>query len=550
MVEAQPTWLSAEDPGGPSKLYYQFQALCTRALVAKKADSGALVCVPRAGVPLRFFEEAAEHSYPGDLGPYVETAIPAVVSGRQQERLLEVIIFDLDAGGLMNLSTSRPAEFAEEECTPFGKFKRSLEWPATAPLLECVTNFIAQGGDRLDGYFSALEVPDVPTGGSPVADGIPVEEEAATGVEAMLKQLLTQSEVTQRVVTGMQDRVASLDRLEARLQVLEKKGPLGATPKAAAAPQLFDTTPAGLTPQKQARLSQLASRGPGRLKDLGPTGQAGQFDATHLGGITVEPEEEEEEEGLAPEPGQGSALELLLASQTKILEKLVNAKASAQDPLNLLSSGVENEDVPRSSGIKGIAARQVLIDGFRKHPSKVVNLFRERLTLARRKGSLAELEPRDLWYHFQESVPLGSHKTLTYLAFLSAAMFEAQERGDLERLQMLVVLQSVFIEQAAHDGGSLRLAHLLTGLEDPPFSQTELHRTARAELPHGQLSDPRWVATQLAYLRDVETITDKSTKFRATAKPPDPADDLAPKRNPKWRPKKPKKNSEMAEEEA
>ena len=114
-------------------------------------------------------------------------------------------------------------------------------------------------------------------------------------------------------------------------------------------------------------------------------------------------------------------------------------------------------------------------------------------------------------------------------------MFEAQERGDFERLQMLVVLQAVFIEQAAHDGGSLRLAHLLTGLEDPPFSQTELHRTVRAELPHGQLSDPRWVATQLAYLRDVETVADKSTKFRSSsAKQSETVEDPAAKRAPKW----------------
>lgn len=210
----------------------------------------------------------------------------------------------------------------------------------------------------------------------------------------------------------------------------------------------------------------MAGRGPGKLKDLGPGGQ-------HRQDGTIEEAEEGEEEDGAPGQVQGSALEMLLASQTKILEKLVSAKASSQDPLNLLTSGVENEEAPRSSGIKGIAARQVPIDGFRKQPNKVVAIFRERLMLARRKGSISELEPRDLWY---KSVPLGSHKTLTYLAFLSAAMFEAQERGDFERLPMLVVLQAVFIEQAAHDGGSLRLAHLLTGLEDPPFSQTELHR--------------------------------------------------------------------------
>ena len=50
-----------------------------------------------------------------------------------------------------------------------------------------------------------------------------------------------------------------------------------------------------------------------------------------LGGTIEEAEEGEEEDG-AHGQVQGSALEMLLASQTKILEKLVSAKASSQDP--------------------------------------------------------------------------------------------------------------------------------------------------------------------------------------------------------------------------
>ena len=50
-------------------------------------------------------------------------------------------------------------------------------------------------------------------------------------LQGLLKQLLSQSEVTQRVVTGMRDRVASLETLETRLKALENKGPLGLRPK-------------------------------------------------------------------------------------------------------------------------------------------------------------------------------------------------------------------------------------------------------------------------------------------------------------------------------
>jgi len=198
---------------------------------------------------MRFFEEAAAHNYPGDIGPYTEATLPAVVGSRQNERLLETVIFDLDAGGLMNLSLDKPAEFAEEDCVIFGKFRRTVDWPASVPMVEAANNFVAQGGDRLEGYYSALEAPPLE-----VEEAVELSEAGEEpGVQGLLKQLLSQSEVTQRVVTGMRDRVASLETLEARLKTLENKGPLGATPKAAAAPQLFQADPNGLTPQKQAR---------------------------------------------------------------------------------------------------------------------------------------------------------------------------------------------------------------------------------------------------------------------------------------------------------
>ena len=83
----------------------------------------------------------------------------------------------------------------------------------------------------------------------------------------------------------------------------------------------------------------------------------------------------------------------------------------------------------------------------------------------------------------------------------------------MERVKMLVVMQAVFTEQACYDGGGLRIAHLLTGLDDPPFSQTELHRTANPLYAHGQLADPRWVAANLAYLKDLEGSSEKSGKY-------------------------------------
>lgn len=165
--------------------------------------------------------------------------------------------------------------------------------------------------------------------------------------------------------------------------------------------------------------------------------------------------------------------------------------------------------------------------------------------MARRKASKTGLESRDLCLHMQESAPLGSHRTLTYVGFQAAAM--------LGSCQMLVALQAVFVEQAAYDGGALRLGHLLTGLEDPPFAQTELHRVPKTDPPHGQLSDPRWLTAAMGYLKDIESMGEKANRFTRGVNPSQSLQDdsayPAPKINPKFRPKKPKRGSEGGGEE-
>lgn len=293
------------------------------------------------------------------------------------------------------------------------------------------------------------------------------------------------------------------------------------------------------------------------MGDLGPAPSTGPVPRAKAAGRptgTIEVAEEDAAD-IDGEPLEGSTLEKILASQHKLLTALIASKTQQQDPLSILGSGSQDsEEAPRSTGVKGIAARQVLMDSFKRNPSRVVALFRDRLALARRKSSSQEVEPRDLWWHFQETVPLGTHKTLTHLAFISAAMFEAQERRDYARLQMLVVLQACFIEQAAYDGGALKLAHLITCLEDPPWGQTELRKGVKMDLPHGQLADPRWIATQLAYLRDLEGFQEKTSKY---LKPPagktneENPGSTENKKNPKWRTKKKQRGSqEAADDEA
>eukprot|EP00435_Cladocopium_sp_Y103_P063959 s910_g25.t1 len=447
-MEALPSGVkSCETKSGPTRLWFKFQAECCRAVVVKTAPSGFLVAIPKGGIAAGVFEQAEDDGYPDLIGPFTEVSVSAAGSqGRPTKRQLDVVLFDLEAAGGICLLTARPGDVDPTSIRTFGSFQQKEEWPTTAALVELAENFVQSGGNRLEAYFSAHEVSDVP-GEAPGSPALPNGPPSDEGANDLLKKLLDQSEATQRMVIGMRDQVAAIGDLSQRVSKLESgKLPGAPTAKAAAAPQLFDADAQKLDQDKQDRLRRLAGKSWATFNLVAP--------------------EEDDEEGLLPTASSSNMLEQILASQTALLQKLVPAQANQADPV----------------------------------------------------------------------------------AFLSTAI--SADGDEAPRLHMLVALMAIFVEQAAYDGGSLKMAHLLTTLEDPPFAMTEMHKAARSEFPHAQLADPRWIATHLAFLKDLEGIQDKTSKY---VKPPAQTGaqpDAEPKRNPKYRPKKPKKESSETQEEA
>lgn len=562
--------LTCEDKSGPTPIYFVFAERCCRAVVVIASDSGALLCVPREGLLRSELEDAEATEFVGTIGPFTEAEVG--VAAKRAKRTLSIIIFDLHSSAFGHLVTQVPLDFDRDQVLRFGIHRGAEDLPSADATLTIARNFVQVGGERLESYFSAQEGGDllgsVPDGSGPdTPGGRPGVEAAAdeepSSTDALLQRLLAQAEVTQRTVTGMKDRLASLDAVEHRLGKLEAGARLpsqGAAPKVT--PQMFQPDAGPLGADKMQHLRSLAERGPGKLGDLGarsPLKPTKAQPAFPVGAGTIEEEDPEDLDGVPldeDQPASGSLLERLLVSQSAILQKLTSAKASQQDPLTVLgaASSLDSEDAPKSTGVRGIAARQLLTEQFRKHPQKVVQIFKERLAVARRKGDVKDLEARDLWFHFQDQVPLGSFKTLTHVAFIASAMYEAMERQELARLRMLVCMLAIFAEQASYDAGSLKMAHLVTGLEDPPFAMTELHKVPSSLHAHGQLSDPRWVATNLAYLRDLEGIAEKSGKYvrPGPAKPPEAGsgEEANPKKKP-FKPKKgPKKTPEAADDSA
>ena len=482
MIAGLPAYMhGADHDAGPTRLYLHYDGRCMRAMVARTSRTGVLLCVPAKGIPMESFAAAESDHFSGVLGPFTEVEIYASgVSGGRTKRSLSTVLFDLDLSGLDLVSRDLPDGFAEQDVVTFGSNRGVLDWPHKGHLNELAANFLQSGEDRLDTYLSAQSEAGL-------------GEDGGNLVQSMLQKLLVQSEKTQEHLGALDARMVALEFERSTAAAAAAGGVQAAAP----APQLFEPPKTTMTAEKKARLQSLAGRGP-KVKDLGASAKLAAAPKALIPdgiieGDEVVDEEDQEAEGLET----GTTLEKILASQTLLLSKLAASKAALSDPLAMLTSGSsgEAEESVRHTGVKGIAARQILADSFRKNPEKVYKIFKDRLALARRKSSASSLESRDLWLHMQETVPLGTLRTLTYVGFQAAAMFESIEQGDLERLKMLVCLQAIFVEQAAYDGGSLRVAHLLTCMEDPPFHQTEGHKVAQGGLPTRAIERPEMVGS-------------------------------------------------------
>ena len=530
-------WRTAEDSAGYSKLFFKFEETFAHAFIVRAVDSGFVICVPPAAIPEETLQQATAEHYEGVFGPWTATTIRAMSStGRELQRTLPCLLVDINAAGVDHLSEAIP----ESEPTPFGTHRLQSVWPsarAAVVALEVFLNgdeLVLENFERLEGYYTAASEAEAHTS--------PTEPTAGTLPQDLLTQLLNHSAEQGRVLSGLQAKLASLDSVDERLKQLEAE-PRAPPPAHAAvggrttpadgipawAPQLFtEGARSTLAPGQVQKLLTLAGRGPTHLGDLpGPDlGSASLSLGARAKAKTTPPQpsaaalEDVEEVVDEPEGAEvgGKLLGQLLNQQTKILAQLAASARKSTDPMHLLGAG-SSDDGAKLPGVRGMAARQLLKDQFQRNPLAIHTSVKERLAQVRRCSSVAEVEPRDMFLHFQETVPLGNFKTLTYLAFLMCDMWESIEHGRSEELMSLVALGLVFCEQVAHEQGQTRLAWLLTCREDPPFSLVETRKAPRSEVPHGALSDPRWVTAQLAYLRDVEQIQEKTNRLPLRGQP-------------------------------
>ncbi len=129
---------------------------------------------------------------------------------------------------------------------------------------------------------------------------------------------------------------------------------------------------------------------------------------------------------------------------------------------------------------------------------------------------LSDLPATAMERYFTEVSPLADRPWLAYTAAISAALWRAREEQNSARVDLLISLLPLFLDQMARHGGRCQHAFLYTGLPEPAWGRIALNRGTPWDQPYSPLADHRWVAAQTAFMADVEAM---DQRLRALGKP-------------------------------
>ena len=338
-----------------------------------------------------------------------------------------------------------------------------------------------------------------------------------------------------------------LRQLQARIAELEAQASAVVPTPARPARELFPREgEQDLNPQLMDHLRNLAGPPPNRLGRvetafLAPTPKG----KARTSFLEAEKEAEavpaDEMDALAE--GLTDPMQRLLALQMKQTSLLMNRLAPKQhDVLASALSGGGSES-GSSSGVRGCAARELFIRQLEDSSAVArVVLANAQRELGLPASSIYGGLMRD---YIEKKVPLGDMKLLTFVAMLFANQWEAAFDARDELMMGHVSRGLLFVEQCAMDAGKTQFAWLLTGLPEPNWSITTVNRRRQGLQPFSRLAQPAWVATNVAFLRDLDFIETKlrSAGGKTNAVTEDGSEekpDKPPKRPP-W-PKKKAKN--------
>lgn len=231
-----------------------------------------------------------------------------------------------------------------------------------------------------------------------------------------------------------------------------------------------------------------------------------------------------------------------LMQQSSAITALVAHLANQSDPLSELSSSSSG-----GGGTKGVQRRERLQSELAARSGGFFLALMQQVHRRMNPGkplpkSEADLAGTSLWAYLERHGGYRGQRDLGLIMWIAAHIVDCLSSDDVAGAKEHVALLIVSLEQAAADGG-WGIAFLLTLLEEPPLAlfQEKLSNISMHGKPFAPLVPPSWAAICLAYVREMELLSNKK-KESTTTKPKNDkpvADSPSPRRKPRF-PKKPK----------
>ena len=246
----------------------------------------------------------------------------------------------------------------------------------------------------------------------------------------------------------------------------------------------------------------------------------------------VAPEEELDQLTLSLTDPMQKIMAMQLRQQQQLLTRL--APRSQGDPLSTALGGGGNESGSSSSGIRGCAARELFVKQIEDH-CQVAQLVMKN---AMKDLGVTDVYPGLMRDYIERKIPFGDMKLLTMFGHYLACGWETSYNQQDEVMMGFISRGLLFIEQAAVDSGRTQMGWLLSGYPEPNWSFTGQNKRRTSLQPFSRLSQPSWVAANVAFVKDLDFLEGrlKNTTIRATRENDDDADPAINKK--KWNKKK------------
>ena len=227
-----------------------------------------------------------------------------------------------------------------------------------------------------------------------------------------------------------------------------------------------------------------------------------------------------EEERAGPEPRSaqisGDALAQAVLAQSQALTSLVAQIAHVQgDPMSELTAS-------SSAGVRGATGRAKLQAELAQQKGLFFRAVLQSMSRRMSPTSSSDASPQELLNRGVSGVRYlerfggyGRQRELGQLQFQVMTALDYMMAGQMDAAMDTVALLAVTIEQACLDGGRMDLATLLCLQEDAPasiFVNRQMMSTSRTRA-FAPLADQRWVTCALAFLKELEVISNKRVEL-------------------------------------